>query len=165
MDPNDPEGYDNDTNYTNEPDCGVNCHLIFSIKRKSDGTIERFKARLVADGSTQRFGLDFDRVFSTVVKASTLRMVLAIAARLDLDLTQLDIRQAYLQAKLDRDIYMRVPPGLPRNDSTGALFFKSITRSAFFSRGTGGSTVESDTVPRLITVRFVNGRGVGLQSD
>ena len=43
----------------------VNCHLVFTIKRKSDGTIERYKARLVADGSTQRHGLDCNHIFST----------------------------------------------------------------------------------------------------
>lgn len=44
----------------------MRCHLVFDLKRKSDGSIEKFKARLVADGNTQRFGVDFDRIFSTV---------------------------------------------------------------------------------------------------
>ena len=78
----------------------VNCHLIFTVKRKSDGTIDKFKARLVADGSSQRHGVDFSRVFSTVVKASTLRLILTLAAARDMNLSQLDIRQAYLHPTL-----------------------------------------------------------------
>jgi hypothetical protein len=91
----------------------MNCHFVFTVKRKADGSIEKFKARLVADGNTQKFGVDFDRVFATVVKTLTIRLVLAIAAARDYNLTSIDIRQAYLQAELKDDLYMRIPPGLP----------------------------------------------------
>ena len=40
----------------------MNCHYVFTVKRKKDGSIEKFKARLVADGNTQKFGVDFDRL-------------------------------------------------------------------------------------------------------
>jgi len=89
----------------------MHCHFVFAIKRKADGSIDKFKARLVADGNTQKHGVDFDRVFATVVKALTIRLVLAIAAARDYNLSSLDIRQAYLQAALDEDLYMRAPPG------------------------------------------------------
>jgi hypothetical protein len=91
----------------------MNCHFVFTVKRKADGSIEKFKARLVADGNTQKFGVDFDRVFATVVKTLTIRLALAIAAARDYNLTSIDIRQAYLQAELKDDLYMRLPPGLP----------------------------------------------------
>ena len=58
----------------------MHCHFVFAIKRKADGSIDKFKARLVADGNTQKHGVDFNRVFATVVKALTIRLVLAIAA-------------------------------------------------------------------------------------
>ena len=76
------------------------CHFVFAIKRLASGAIEKFKARLVADGNTQKFGVDFDRVFATVVKTPTIRLVLIIAAAYDYNLTSIDIRQAYLQAEL-----------------------------------------------------------------
>jgi hypothetical protein len=47
----------------------MHCHYVFTVKRKADGSIEKFKARLVADGNTQKHGIDFDRVFATVVKS------------------------------------------------------------------------------------------------
>ena len=91
----------------------MNCHYVFDIKRLRDGTVEKFKARLVADGNSQKYGVDYDRIFATVVKTSTIRLVLIIAAARDFNLTQIDIRQAYLQAELPEKLYMRVPPGIP----------------------------------------------------
>ena len=58
----------------------MNCHYIFTVKRKADGSIDKFKARLVADGNTQKYGIDYDRIFATVVKSLTIRLVLIIAA-------------------------------------------------------------------------------------
>ena len=53
---------------------------IYRIKRKPDGTINKFKARLVAKGFTQRAGIDYKKIFSLVVKATIIRIVLALAA-------------------------------------------------------------------------------------
>ena len=106
----------------------MHCHFVFAIKRKADGSIDKFKARLVADGNTQKHGVDFNRVFATVVKALTIRLVLAIAAARDYNLTSLDIRQAYLQATIDEDLYMRAPPGI--NSRGGELVCK-LRRSLY----------------------------------
>ena len=106
----------------------MHCHFVFAIKRKADGSIDKFKARLVADGSTQKHWVDFNRVFATVVKALTIRLVLAIAAARDYNLTSLDIRQAYLQATIDEDLYMRAPPGV--NNRGGELVCK-LRRSLY----------------------------------
>ena len=72
----------------------MHCHLILTVKRKRDGSVDNFKARLVADGNTQKYKVDFDRIFSTVVKTATIRLVLIVAAARDYNLTQIDIRQA-----------------------------------------------------------------------
>ena len=109
----------------------MRCHFVFEVKRKQDGSVEKFKARLVADGNTQQHGVDFDRVFSTVVKMSTVRLVLAIATAKDYNLTSVDIRQAYLQAELSEDLYMRVPAGLPDRDSSGAPLVLKLNRSLY----------------------------------
>ena len=106
----------------------MHCHFVFAIKRKADGSIDKFKARLVADGNTQKHGVDFNRVFATVVKALTIRLVLAIAAARDYNLTSLDIRQAYLQATIYEDLYMRVPPGI--NSGNNSLVCK-LRRSLY----------------------------------
>ena len=109
----------------------MRCHLVFTVKRNRDGSIEKFKCRLVADGNTQRYGIDFTHVFSTVAKISTLRLVLTLAAAHDYNLTSADIRQAYLRATLDEDLYMRVPPGLPTRDATGSKLVIKLRRSLY----------------------------------
>jgi hypothetical protein len=99
----------------------MHCHYVFAVKRKADGSIEKFKARLVADGNTQKHGVDFDRVFATVVKTSTIRLVLLLAAARDYNLSSIDIRQAYLQSLLDPNVplYMRPPPDVFPFDQHG----------------------------------------------
>ena len=87
----------------------MRCHYVLTVKRQSDGAVEKFKARLVADGNTQQYGVDIDRVFSTVVKSSTIRLVLIVAAAHDYNLAQIDIRQAYIQAELTEDLYTLGP--------------------------------------------------------
>ena len=109
----------------------MNCHFVFDLKRHADGSIEKFKARLVADGNTQRYGVDFDRVFSTVVKMSTVRLALAIAAANDYELSSVDINQAYLQGNLEEPLYMRMPPGLPRQDKGGHKLIAKLRRSLY----------------------------------
>ena len=111
----------------------MRCHYIFTVKRKADGSIEKFKARLVADGNTQRHGVDFNRVFSTVVKMHTLRLVLAVAALKDYNLSSVDIRQAYLQAELSEDsvLYMHVPPGVPSEKPDGTRLVCKLKRTLY----------------------------------
>ena len=109
----------------------MRCHYVFAVKRNADGTIEKFKARLVADGNTQRHGVDFDRIFSTVVKASTLRLLLLVATVYDYDLYQVDIRQAYIHAKLDANLYMHPPPGVPTHDAEGRRIVYKLRRSLY----------------------------------
>ena len=57
-------------------------HCIFTVKPKEDGSVDRYKARLVCDGNTQTFGVNFEEIFSTVVKFATFRMALHLAAAL-----------------------------------------------------------------------------------
>ena len=105
----------------------MNCHFVFTVKRLADGSIDKFKARLVADGNTQKHGVDFDRVFATVVKTMTIRLVLILAAAHDYNLSSIDIRQAYLQAELTEDLWMRMPPGLPN----GHTYVCKLRRSLY----------------------------------
>lgn len=109
----------------------MRCHFVFTVKRHSDGSIEKFKARLVADGNTQQWGIDFDRVFSTVAKLSTLRLLLVIAAGYDYNLSSIDIQQAYLQAVLSEELYMMVPPGLANVDEAGYQLAVRLRRSLY----------------------------------
>ena len=109
----------------------MNSHFVFDVKPLPSGQIDKFKARLVADGNTQKQGVDFDLVFATVVKLSSIRILLALAARYGWRLWQLDVKQAFLQADLHESLYMRMPPHLPDRDGSGNQLVCRLKKSLY----------------------------------
>jgi hypothetical protein len=104
----------------------VDVKWVFTVKRDSMGSIVRFKARVVAKGFMQREGVDFSETFAPVSKYSSTRAVLAVAAAQGWEVQQLDVKTAFLQGRLQEEVFVVQPPGY--DDGTGrvCLLYKAL---------------------------------------
>ncbi|KIL57633.1 hypothetical protein M378DRAFT_16140, partial [Amanita muscaria Koide BX008] len=84
---------------------------VFKTKTGPDGQVEKYKARLVAQGFSQVEGIDYNETFAPVTKSNSIRLLLALAARHDWEIHQMDVKSAFLNGELEEEIYMKVPPG------------------------------------------------------
>jgi hypothetical protein len=103
-------------------------HLQMGIQGQKDmnGNIDRFKARLVARGFTQVYGVDYLDTFALVAKLDSLRILLAITAIEDLEAHQMDVVTAFLAGDIDKTIYMEQPEGFEAEGDKVCLLLKSL---------------------------------------
>nr|GEY05314.1 ribonuclease H-like domain-containing protein [Tanacetum cinerariifolium] len=84
---------------------------LFKHKFHANGTLSRYKARLVANGSSQQQGIDVDETFSPIVQPATIRTVLSLAVSRKWPIHQLDVKNAFLNGNISETVYMHQPPG------------------------------------------------------
>lgn len=91
----------------------IGCKWVYKRKRGPNGEVIAFKARLVAKGFTQRLGIDYDETFSPVAMLKSIRILLSLAAQMNYEVWQMDVKTAFLNGYLeqDREIYMQQPEG------------------------------------------------------
>jgi hypothetical protein len=82
----------------------IDSKLVYKKKLKADGTLDKHKARPVAKGYKQRFGIDYEDTFSPVIKMPTIRTILSIVVSRGLSLRQLDVRNAFLHGNLEEEV-------------------------------------------------------------
>lgn len=100
----------------------VKCKWVFTKKRGPNGELLKYKARLVAKGYSQKFGIDYNETFSPVVRYSTMRILLALAAQYDLDIEHLDVKTAFLNGDLKETVYMEQPEGFVNKGNTNKVY-------------------------------------------
>ena len=89
----------------------IGSHWVYKIKRDLDGTIFRYKARVVARGDQQREGIDYGETYAPTARMGHIHLILALAAKNGWDINQMDVCTVFLRSDLHEDIYMRPPPG------------------------------------------------------
>jgi hypothetical protein len=87
----------------------IGSRWIYKIKHVADGKVDKFKARFVAKGFSQKEGIDFSETFAPVVRYSSIRAVISIAAKLGWQIHQMDVKTAFLNGVIEEEIYIEEP--------------------------------------------------------
>lgn len=95
---------------------------VYKTKYNEKGEVDKFKARLVANGYHQREGIDFHEVFAPVARWDTIRVILATVARRGWVLFQLDVKSAFLHGELREDVYVDQPEGFEDQQDTRRVY-------------------------------------------
>ncbi|GKA58143.1 zinc finger, CCHC-type containing protein [Tanacetum coccineum] len=95
---------------------------------KVDGTIDKFKARLVIQGFRQKEGIDYFNTYAPVACITTIRLLLALEAIHNLVIYQMDVKTSFLNGDLDEEVYMKQPEGfvMPSNEHNVCKLVKSL---------------------------------------
>lgn len=103
----------------------VKCKWVYKTKQDNAGK-DKYRARLVARGFSQKEGIDYNDTFSPVVRHSTMRILFALANDLNMNIDHLDVETAFLNSDLDEHIFMEQPEGFNTDRSKVCLLLKSI---------------------------------------
>ena len=103
----------------------------YTIKYNRDGSIERFKARFVVCGYSQVQGEDYTHAFSATLRATSFRMLMAIAAGEKLKLEHFDVKNAFTQSDIDAEIYTQPPKGFETKGSDGKPMILKLIKSLY----------------------------------
>ena len=95
---------------------------IFKVKRKADGSINKFKSRLVAKGYVQEHRIDFDEVFAPVARIETIRLLIGLAATNGWEIHHLDVKKAFLHGELIEEVYVSQPEGFSKKGEEHKVF-------------------------------------------
>lgn len=104
----------------------IKCKWVFTTKEGVDGEIIRYKARLVGKGYSQIEGIDYQETYAPVIRYNSIRMLIAIAAHMELKISQMDAVTAFLNGKLTEEIYMEQPQHFEDGTKRSCKLIKSI---------------------------------------
>ena len=109
---------------------------VYALKTEIDGS-DKYKARFVAKGYSQKPGTDYEETFSPTADMTSVRVVMQKAVQDNLVLHQMDVKTAYLHAPIDRDIYMEQPEGYEKKSETGEKLVCKLQKSLYGLKQSG----------------------------
>jgi hypothetical protein len=89
----------------------IGCKWVYKVKHNADGSMSRYKARLVTKGYAQTYGIDYEKTYSPVAKMTIIRAIIVMAATKGWSLHQMDVNNDFLHGDLHEEVYMEQPPG------------------------------------------------------
>ena len=89
----------------------ISCKWVFRLKHDADGKISHFKARLVTRGFMQVYGTDYLDTYAPVTRLEMIRLLFALAIKKDWEIRQINVKTAYLNGDLNKEIFMEPPQG------------------------------------------------------
>nr|GFA59516.1 zinc finger, CCHC-type [Tanacetum cinerariifolium] len=120
----------------------LGCKWIFKRKQKVDGTVEKFKARLVIQGFNQKSGTEYFDTYAPVARISTIRLLIAIASTHNLIIHQMDVKTAFLNGDLEEEVYMNQPLGFIMSGNENKVdLTKKFLSSRFSMKDMGEAAV------------------------
>lgn len=109
----------------------IKCRWVYRIKYNSDGSIERYKARICAKGFQQKEGIDFEETFAPVARVTSMRILFALAVRMNWEIHHTDVKTAFLNAFLDETVYMEQPEGFEQTGPNGEKMVCRLKRAVY----------------------------------
>jgi hypothetical protein len=94
----------------------VSSKWIFKIKHVADGSIEKYKARFVARGFSQKEGIDYEETFAIVARYTSIITIMALAAKMKWKLHQMDVKTTFLNGVIEEEVYIEQPQGFEVED-------------------------------------------------
>jgi hypothetical protein len=94
----------------------VSSKWLFKIKYAADGSIEKYKARFVARGFSQKEGIDYEETFTPVARYTSIRTIIALVAKMKWKLHQMDVKTAFLNGVIEEEVYIEKPQGFEVED-------------------------------------------------
>jgi hypothetical protein len=89
----------------------VSSKWIFKIKHATDGSIDKYTTRFVAHGFSQKEGIDYEETFAPVARYTSIRTIIALAAKMKWKLHQMDVNTAFLNGVIEEEVYIEQPQG------------------------------------------------------
>jgi hypothetical protein len=100
----------------------VSYRWLFKIKHAADGSIEKYKARFVARGFSQKEGIDYEETFAPVARYTLIRTIIALAAKMKWKLYQMDVKTVFLNSVIEEEVYIEQPQGFEVEDKKSHVY-------------------------------------------